>query len=315
MEKTMPWVLFDLGIPIAPMSGRAFFVHGRALAMSGWNRAWSGRAILLLFLAGLLPGCADVGVEWVVDYSAVGKWSPPNRDDCATDFYDTILAHPDWRGRFNQGNAAAWEKHFKRPTMGGLAPGWIDSVDLAYFAGHGAGEGTIAGSTGVGRGGGFTFGVNSNDDWVLGSTPAAREPRWGDNDLEWIVLDVCSALALKSDGDGVDYTLWQRWGNSDVMHGLHYILGFRTSATDSGTRGRLFAEYLTGARDGTKYTVRTAWRKATEDTESSWVKGAYLRAESSGANTYNDHIHEHGSVSDDPDPASQTYGYNSWPCI
>jgi hypothetical protein len=199
--------------------------------------------------------------------------------------------------------------------MGGLDSDWIDNVHFAYFAGHGAGEGSIAGSTGVGRGGGFTFGVDANDDWVLGSIPSAREPRWGDRRLNWIVLDVCSALAWKSDGDGVDYTISERWANSDVMHGLHYILGFRSAATDDADRGRLLAEYLTGARDGTKYTVRQAWRKATEDTEGGSVEGAYLRAQSPGSDTFNDQIFEHGSVSDDPDPATQTYWYGSWSCI
>jgi len=245
----------------------------------------------------------------------VGKWSPPCRDDCAEGFYNTIRAHPDWEGRFNRGDANAWEEHFKRTSMGGTDPDWIDDVHFAYFSGHGAGAGSIAGPTGVGRGGGFTFGVNANDDWVLASIPTNREPRWGDRYLDWIVLDVCSALAWKSDGDGVEYTLCERWANSDVMHGLHYILGFRGPAYDSCSRGRIFAEYLTGVRDGTNYTIREAWRKATEETEGGDVLGAYLRASSSGSNTYNDHLYECGSVSSDPDPATQCYCYSSWSCL
>ena len=270
--------------------------------------------VVTLFLSGM-SGCKSyVGVEWVVDYSAVGKHNVACRDDCAEGFYDTICAHPDWEGKFNRGNADAWEEHFKCVPMGGTDLDWVDDVDFAYFAGHGAGEGSVAGPTGVGRGGGFTFGVDAHDDWVLAAIPTNREPKWGDKDLEWIVLDVCSALALKADGDGVEYTLCQRWANSGVMHGLHYILGFRTAAHDNCSRGRIFAEYLTGVRDGTKYTVREAWRKATEDTEGYSIEGAYLRASSPGRNTYNDHIHGCGSVSKDPDPASQWYCYCSWPC-
>ncbi|MCK4420575.1 hypothetical protein KAW18_12855 [candidate division WOR-3 bacterium] len=269
---------------------------------------------ICLFIVSIC-GCKNyVGIEWVVDYSAVGKSSPQCRDDCAEGFYNEICALPDWIGRFNRGDANAWEEHFKCPEMGGTDPDWIDNVDLAYFSGHGAGEGTIAGPTGVGRGGGFTFGIDAHDDWVLSAIPSNREPKWGDKKLEWIVLDVCSALAFKSDGDGVLYTICERWANSDVMHGLHYILGFRTLAHDSCNRGKFFAEYLTGTRDGTKYTVREAWRKATEDTEGLSVKGAYLRASSPGCNTYNDHIHDCGSVSKDPDPACQCYCYSSWPC-
>ena len=100
------------------------------------------------------------------------------------------------------------------------------------------------------------------------------------------------------------------------MHGLHYILGFRTLAHDECLRGQYFAQYLTGAMDGTNYTVREAWRRATEDTEDLYdnVKGAYLRAYSSGSETYNDHIWKYGSVSNDPDPATQWYVHYSWPC-
>jgi hypothetical protein len=268
-----------------------------------------------LFISGIC-GCKHyVGVEWVNDYSAVGKGILSNRDDCAEGFYSAICAHPDWDGKFDRGDDHAWEEHFKRTSKGGTDDSWIDDVDIAYFAGHGAGDGTIAGPTGVGRGGGYTFGIDAHDDWVLSAIPTNREPRWGDGDLEWIVLDVCSALARLSDGDGVLYTICERWANSDVMHGLHYILGFRTLAHDDGDRGGYFGEYLTGAMNGTNYTVRCAWMMATQLTEDSDVEGAYLRAASEGSDTYCDHIYDCGWVSDDPDPAIQCYYYCSWPCI
>lgn len=277
------------------------------------------RILLISLSVSGICGCDnEVGVEWVNDYKKVGKPSLSCRKPCAEGFYQTIYTLDGWVGRFNEGDANAWEKHFKRTSKGGIDDQWIDGVDFVYFAGHGAGDGSM--KTNVGLGGGFTFGVNANDDWVLAST-VNKEPRWGDGDLEWIVLDVCSALALQSDGAG--YPLSTRWANSDVMHGLHYILGFRTSAHDNGScnRGKIFAEYITGARDGTKYTVREAWMKATKDTEgflnsytSSPVQGAYLRASSPGANTYDDHIHGTGWVSSTPDPTSQKYYNVSWPC-
>lgn len=274
----------------------------------------------VLMAAGLglasLSACRSyVGVEWVNDYSSVGKASLSHRDECARGFYDAIKARPHWIGRFERGDSGAWEKHFKRSSLGGSDTRWIDDVHFAYFAGHGAAGGTVAGDTGVGRGGGFTFGVDAHDDWVLGAIPGAREPRWGDRRLDWIVLDVCSALARETDGDGVEYTLSERWANAEVMRGLHYILGFRTSAYDDADRGRIFAEYLTGARDGTRYSVRQAWRKATEETERATVLGAYLRAESPGRDTFDDHIYEHGTVSADPIPAVQTYVHSSWSCL
>lgn len=266
----------------------------------------------LVLVAVVCSGCKpEVGVEWVVDYSAVGKPTVPGRQSCAEGFYNAVLAHPDWVGTFNRGDANAWERDFKHQSASAQRRDSVDSVDFAYFAGHGAGAGFVP--TGVGRGGGFTFGVNANDDWVLAAIPTNREPRWGDGDLDWIVLDVCSALALKSDGDGVLYTLWERWGNSDVMHGLHMILGFRTYATDSWHRGEIFAEYLTGAANGTKYRIRDAWRRAVEDTEYGPVQGAILGALGPGSDTRGDYLHKCGSVADDPDPATQSYWYSYWP--
>lgn len=275
----------------------------------------------LFILVGGIYGCKnEVGVEWVVDYSAVGKWSPPGRQACATGFYNHIVSQSDWEGNFNRGNADAWEEHFKRISMGGTDNEWIDSVDIAYFAGHGSGEGHHPDgtpmTTGVGRGGGFTFGVDAHDDWVLAAEPpATREPRWGDEDLEWIVLDVCSALTLTGD-PGDLYNLGQRWANSDVMRGLHAIMGFATVAHDSSTRGRYFAEYLTGDRgDGTAHTMIGAWYWATVETEGAGVEGAYLGAESTGTDTLHDHLPEFGSVSKDPDHNTQILHHYSWSCL
>ena len=96
------------------------------------------QAAVIGLLLSFLFGCKNyVGVEWVQDYDAVGKHYVAGRKPCAEGFYDTIRAHPEWEGRFNRGNADAWEEHFKRVSMGGTDPDWIDNVDFAYFAGHG----------------------------------------------------------------------------------------------------------------------------------------------------------------------------------
>ena len=269
----------------------------------------------VLLLGGCVGSQSKVGVEWVVDYSAVGKSNVHNRKACAEGFYNAIIQHPDWKGAFNVGNANAWEKHFKKKSKGGLDEIWVDNADFVYFAGHGAGSGSIAGNTNVGTGGGFTFGVNQNDDWVLGSTPAMREAQWGDGDLEWIVLDVCSALAVKYWGDNTPYSLSQRWANPDVMNGLHFIFGFRNDAHDNADRGRIFADFITGNGVSKKYPVRIAWRYATLNTEESSVISASVYAASPGANPQNESIYGHGSVSKDPDPSNQMYYVSSWPCF
>lgn len=260
----------------------------------------------LLLVAMILCSCEDeVAVEWVQYYGLVGKSDVLGRRACAEGFYNIIAAYGDWVGEFNRGNADAWEEHFKREATGGTDMNWIDSVDFAYFAGHGAGD------TGLGTGSAFTFGVNAHDDWILSVVPTNREPRWGDKDLEFIVLDVCSALIRAV--DGAPYSLGQRYANSDVMRGLHYILGFRTLAFDSWSRGGYYAEYLTGTgvSGGTKHTIRMAWYHATRMTESGGVQGAYVRSSSSGRNTLHDTLDNWCA---DPDPSSQTFIHCSWPC-
>jgi hypothetical protein len=256
-----------------------------------------------------------VGVEWVNEYhNIMGKETLTYRDQCAGGFYTALVNGPAlWKGAFNVGNEKAWEKHFKKQQLGGIDYQWADAVDFAYFAGHGAHN------TGFGTGGGFTFGVNANDDWVLACVPGTREPRWGDGSLRWIVLDVCAALAVHQWGDTSAnepplYELWDRWANSEVMAGLHFIFGFRTEAYDSGDRGKLFADFITGTGVSQKYPVRIAWRYATVNSEWSDHISASLYAASPGADPGNESIFGYGTVSKDPNPVNQIYYISSWPC-
>jgi len=257
-----------------------------------------------LLLAGCVP---EVGVEWVQWYSQVKKDNIKNRKDCAEGFYDILSNYGDWVGDFNKGNSEAHEEHFKRESKGGTDSRMVDAVDFVYFAGHGAG------STGLGRGSAITFGVNAYDDWILSVVPSNREPQWGDRDLEFIVLDACSFLARKKDGDGVKYTFGERIANTSVIRGVHYIMGFRTYAHDDPDRGQIYAEYLTGTGSAapSKHTIGKAWMYATELTEWGDVSGAYVRFVSEGVDTKDDTVDDWCL---NPDLESIKYVYNSWPC-
>ncbi|MFW9995151.1 MAG: DUF6345 domain-containing protein [Candidatus Odinarchaeota archaeon] len=98
--------------------------------------------------------------------------------------------------------------------------------------------------------------------------------------------------------------LWYGWptANDDVFNrwrnafaGLHYILGFHSPANDESNRGRYFAQYLDEGK-----LVRVAWKKACQETAGSSTTWAYLRADGSGTDTYNDHWIGKGYVSPDP---------------
>jgi hypothetical protein len=246
----------------------------------------------------------EVGIEWVNAYG--GKGTLSNNDNNARGFRNELLADG-WTSRFDWGNNAAWEQDFRYRSAGGggCAGGggedykWIDAVDFAFFSGHG------------------------DPRYILFKAKADKQEfyfdkaRWGGNaggnsgeqgDLEWIVLDACLTLKKYYDppGCGGPQSVWDRW--DQAFDGLHYVLGFDTTCLDNANRGRIFAQRL---RAG--WTVREAWIRATQATESSSTYGAYLRALKSGTNTWNDHLPGHGYVSPDPYPPSGL-AWLRWSC-
>ena len=269
--------------------------------------------VIIILIFTFLSGCQtpddeknsgeyEVAAEFVTDYTQVGKPNLPHTGDNVDGFVSALNEHEIWDIMFVEGDADAHEDHFKRPSQGGLDFAWVDAADFVYFAGHGCGD------TGLGTGSCFTFGVDAHDDWILEAYIMNKEPQWGDNDLEWIVLDCCSALATQ-DG-GAAYPLEIRWMNSEVMAGLHYIFGFASFAHDNEFRGGLFGENIVCPDC---YPLNEGWRRATIYTEENFVDGAYLYAYSSGANPENDWLPP-GWTSADPDPATQQYVHLEWPC-
>jgi Family of unknown function (DUF6345) len=211
---------------------------------------------------------ARIGIEWVQKYHGRANNLSKTKEQ-AEAFYNTLTGVR----AFNWGDDLAWDQDFEESGKGAPAAGtdttWIDNVDIAYFSGHGS-------STG------FLFGVAGSDD----GQAAATDIKWGNKDLEWIVLDACQVLESG--------TAFSRWG-WPVFAGLHYILGFHTTCSDEGKRGRYFAQYLNAG-----WTVRQAWIKASQDTEDSSVQWAYLRADDGASDTFNDHWWGEGFVSSDP---------------
>jgi hypothetical protein len=277
--------------------------------------------LLLVSISGCLEydkvGDYKVGVMWVNDYSKIpGKDNLSNRNLSAEGFYNEIKNLPNWKGGFNHGDFDVWEYQFTSSKQLGLDWIQIDSVDFAYFAGHGCGS-----IPQHNTGDCFTLGTGyaknpKKGKYFVESTPNVREVEWGDQDLEWIVLDCCSALADLGD-EGVKYSVYERWGNFDVMHGLHHILGFKTIALDHWLTGSYLARYLIGKQDGINHTIESAWKETTIDTHGNSglnIYGALLRAESDGMNTAEDHLPGFGYVSEDPDIEYGTIIYLTWPC-
>jgi len=214
---------------------------------------------------------ASVGVEWVEDYNGL-RGNLSNTNAQASGFSNTLIA----TRAFNWGDDLAWDQDFEQAGKGSPSSGtdttWIDSVEIAFYSGHGS----------PGR---FTFGVKIDD-----ALAKHAEISWGEKRLNWIALDACDVLAR----DGV----FDRWG-WPVFHGLHMICGFDTTTSDEAHRGRIFATYLNAG-----WTVREAWIRACQDTEGSDTRWAYLRSGAADTDTFNDHWFGRGRVS--PDPTSPT---------
>jgi hypothetical protein len=145
----------------------------------------------------------------------------------------------------------AYEKDFKRGSLGGWDSSYVDAVDMQWYTGHGGPSG-------------FTFKSSVDDTKIV---PA--DARWGDSDLEWLQLESCQVL---KDTNGThDY--FGRWGAT--MDGLHMLNGFHTNASCvNGGTGGTFAGYLFpykvfGITVRPALTVRKAWANMAIDREPS----------------------------------------------
>jgi Family of unknown function (DUF6345) len=144
--------------------------------------------------------------------------------------------------------------------------------------------------SGHGNTAGFLFGIANKDN----GTTAPSEMKLGDNNLEWLILDACQVLERDN------LKVFDRV--RPMFKGLHYVLGFDTTTGDEAHRGSYMADYLD---DGDR--VRDAWRKTCQETEGSSTNYAYVRADASGTNTFNDHWHGKGAVSADPSTPTQFF--------
>lgn len=145
-----------------------------------------------------------------------------------------------WVSRFLWCGNNAWEQDFKRSSAGGTEYANLDTVDLAFYVGHG--------STGS-----FTFDSSVDDHWL---TPSDCNYSWGDGDNEWVGLTSCQVL---SDPNRANWAA--------CMKGTHQILGFITNAeahTGTGTQGYQWAYYITN-----NWTVTGAWFKACDVSQGS----------------------------------------------
>lgn len=212
-----------------------------------------------------------------------------------------------WTKRYSLGNSQAWEKDFEKASVGGIDSSYADSLDFAWFGGHGSP---------------ILFSFPANHDGGDGNWETVlhySEANWGDLDMEWIVIHACSILE-----DNWTPDVFQRWG-TPVMKGVHAIFSFESSTLDTPiwtwypffweSAGKRFVNYMT-----TPYTLGYAWERTTIDWQPSEYQGVQIWAailavqdSSTGYIEWNDYLPGYGSVGPDIDnPAA--FAWRHWQC-
>jgi hypothetical protein len=233
------------------------------IPLTKFTAASSDSSSIIIPMAG---GTTDVGTEWVgVSQGLSG--SAGNAGGFASRFNSAGVFV-----RFNWGDFNAWERDFKDPAFtGGNDTSWIDNVDAAFYTGHANGDG-------------FTFPSSVNDGFLH-----YNEARWGNNDLEWLVIAACGPLQLESGGK----QWYQRWG--PAFHGLHMICAYQNVSNDNTVEGTKYANYLLNG-----YKVRQAWIKTAIEVQPGSVRyGVMGVIGRDGMSNINDHFWGKGSVGPD----------------
>jgi len=220
---------------------------------------------------------ADDSNEREVGGWSLDKYHGYENDLCAANanvdqFYNKMGQYG-WTKMVRWKDDDAWESDFEDHERGGRDKWEADSVDLVYFCGHG-------------NPWGIAFGTN-HDGVPGGSNYFAEnvEIKWGDVDMEWIILDSCQVLQYKANNQ----YCWQRWDNPStypygsaltIHAGLHGIIGWHSVAVVYNcwnygfeSRGGLFAD-----RINDHYNVWGSWNRATKQAKPWWDGTTYKAA-------------------------------------
>ncbi|MFA5772056.1 MAG: DUF6345 domain-containing protein [Thermoplasmata archaeon] len=255
----------------------------------------------------------EFGIEYINDYSdyngSGGSLSNLSySDDIAYGFAKELnnilngIGEQVWTEGINYSDDGAGEEYFENYSVNGtiiygedhLFDSYrVDDVDFVCFVGHGNPNG-------------FLFGTNrdGDNDADYRYMVHHREARWGDNDLDWIVICACDVLKF-NDSTG---HVFVRWGYA--FRGLHGICSFSTTFYQNATSGAVGETFVTYTK--TPYPVAYSWKKATQDCQGDGIKGAYI-----GTNECTlDYLPGYGYMSPDEDFSQTLTGleWSEWEC-
>ncbi len=133
---------------------------------------------------------------------------------------------------------------------------YADNVDMLFFTGHAFSDGWQAANAYYG------YSKSYGDGWV-----GRNEVRFGNQDLEWLIIAACGPL---QEYGALDASSAARW--LPAFDGLHLMLGYSTVSDDAPGEGYTFADNLIRRN----MLVRDAWVDAAM-THQDWYTGwAYM---------------------------------------
>lgn len=219
----------------------------------------------------------DFSIYYVNDYCGSGSdlWLC---DNDASFIYNRLKYTVDtpWENRYYKSSYSAdgkyWQDSYENT--------YIDRNDLVIFRGHGSSCSDSFWGINLR---GLSFRCDADDTCF---TPGDAYDRYGDRDLEWIVLGCCSPLADSSRG------YW-----AATMDGMHLILGYKNSASHV-TYGESWIRYCTsiGSLDPA-HRVIWSWFKACNVKQGS---GVISRVVGETTSMKYDYLWGEGSVQSDP---------------
>jgi len=239
-----------------------------------------------------------VGVAGIGDYNHDGDYNdtgdlPRVVVDSAVAFYDKLVSdsaycrYPASWDCFCSEDDDAHEKHFKEYSYGGLDTYWADDIDICWWQGHSAIPDTHEA---------LAFCLGSQDDRFLEHSDA----KWGDYDLEWMLIHSCSILA----DDNLD-----AWGQA--FNGLHLMCGAQTVMYAANDGHRVANYYVSDHSWDYPWTVKYGWFFGVDCGQPS---GVILCILGESPECGNDYIWRQGTVCDDPPVDGTKYMWN-WYCI
>ncbi len=216
-------------------------------------------------------GIYEVGVDWMNVFPNPAD----NRDywNVSCDGVYNWLVGRGWTPRFRWVNYDAYEKDFKRGSVGGWESSYADNVDLAMACTHGSYAYDNKWQKVLSA---VYFGSTQADQYL---SPGEAYLAYGDKDLEFLAFDSCSVLEDSS------LIYW-----ASTMNGLHLLLGFSNNMhVDPYGDGFLWGYFMTSPYP---LTVAQAWFSAIDINQPSWVCARIL---GESLNNYNE------------------YWWNTWP--